>query len=103
MDLGTIEEQVNDLMENNITDVPDDFASMVDMVNWFLDQAKDDPDQVDGIQCDYIPEYCTRYNASAYELYPTDKNGFCPKTPNLGYDVCIDQVLESYCGGQLKV
>ena len=31
-------------------------------------------------------------------MYPTDKNGFCPKTSNLGYDVCIDQVLESYCG-----
>ena len=42
--------------------------------------------------------YITRYNASAYEVYPTDKNGFCPKTSNLGYDVCIDQVLESYCG-----
>ena len=91
MDLVTIEEHINDLMDNNITDVPDDFARI-------LDQAKDGPDQVDGIQCDYIPQYCARYNASAYEVYPTDENGLCPKTPNLGYGVCIDQVLESYCG-----
>ena len=96
IDLGTIEELTNYLMDN-ITDTQD-FASIADLVNWFLDLAKDDPDQVDGIQCDYIPEYCARYNASAYEVYPTDDNGFCPKSPNLGYDVCIDQVLESYCG-----
>ena len=96
IDLGTIEELANYLMDN-ITD-SQDFASIADLVNWFLDLAKDDPDQVDGIQCDYIPEYCGRYNASAYEVYPTDDNGFCPKSPNLGYDVCIDQVLESYCG-----
>ena len=96
IDLGTIEELTNYLMDN-ITDTQD-FASIADLVNWFLDLAKDDPDQVDGIQCDYIPEYCGRYNASAYEVYPTDDNGFCPKSPNLGYDVCIDQVLESYCG-----
>ena len=61
-------------------------------------QEIEEEEEIEGIECDYIPEYCAKHNASAYEVFPTDANGFCPKRPNLGYDVCIDQVLTAYCG-----
>ena len=95
IDLSTIEELSDDLL-SNITEIQD-FGTINELINWFLIELNPD-DQVDGIQCDYIPKYCAQYNASGYEVYPTDDDGFCPKKPNLGYDVCIDQVLESYCG-----
>ena len=55
-------------------------------------------EESEGVECNYIPEYCAWYNASAYEVFPTDADGLCPKRPNLGYNDCTDQVLTAYCG-----
>ena len=55
-------------------------------------------DQNTGLECDYQPAYCMNHGATAFEVFPTDAFGLCPKRPQLGFDKCWDHELKDYCG-----
>ena len=57
-----------------------------------------DEAQNTGLECDYQPAYCMEHDASAFEVFPTDAFGLCPKRPQLGFDKCWDHELKDYCG-----
>jgi hypothetical protein len=53
------------------------------------------PGVVSGKKCNIKPEYCQRHVATGYEMFPTNSDGFCDKTPITTEQFCSSLMFYS--------